>query len=129
MDLVYLLSPFFEDYRKVGHATSSLSSSPYHTQSRKESGIPEPQELLDRYAEIVGFDLLKDGGGKDWDTAVIFHYLRGGTITHGIQARTINGQASSKFSHIYFGHTKVSLDAAFERVKKLESEAIGGPKL
>lgn len=129
MDLIYLLSPFFEDHRKVGHATSSLSSSPYNTQSRKESGIPEPQELLDRYAEIVGFDLLKDGGGKDWDTAVIFHYLRGGTITHGIQARTINGQASSKFSHIYFAHTKVSLDAAFERVKKLESEAIGGPKL
>ena len=95
----------------------------------EESGIPEPQELLDRYAEIVGFDLRKDGGGKDWDTAVIFHYLRGGTITHGIQARTINGQASSKFSHIYFGHTKASLDAAFERVQKLESEAIGGPKL
>ncbi|KAK7710247.1 hypothetical protein SLS64_005831 [Diaporthe eres] len=97
--------------------------------SRKESGIPEPQELLDRYAEIVGFDLRKDGGGKDWDTAVIFHYLRGGTISHGIQARTINGQASSRFSHIYFGQTKAMLDAAFERVKKLESEAVGGPKL
>ncbi|KAI7783581.1 APH-domain-containing protein [Diaporthe eres] len=129
MDLVYLLSPFFEDYPKVGYAESSRSGSPYNTQSRKESGIPEPQELLDRYAQIVGFDLRKDGGGKDWDTAVIFHYIRGGTISHGIQARTINGQASSKFSHIYFGQTKAMLDAAFERVKKLESEAVGGPKL
>lgn len=129
MDLVYLLSPFFEDSQKIGHATSSLSDSPYNRQRRKESGIPEPQELLDLYAEIVGFDLRKDGGGKDWDTAVVFHYLKGGTITHGIQARTIKGQASSKFSHIYFGHTKASLDAAFERVKKLESESIGGPKL
>lgn len=129
MDLVYLLSPFFEDSQKIGHATSSLSDSPYNTRKRKESGIPEPQELLDRYAEIVGFDLRKDGGGKDWDTAVVFHYLKGGTITHGIQARTISGQASSKFSHIYFGHTKASLDAAFQRVKKLESEAIRGPKL
>lgn len=129
MDLVYFLSPFFKDYHKVGHAASSPSGSPYNTQSRKESGIPEPQELLDRYAEIVGFDLLKDGGGKDWDTAVIFHYLRGGTISHGIQARTISGQASSKFSHIYFGQTRAMLDAAFERVKKLESEAVGGPKL
>lgn len=129
MDLVYLLSPFFEDYHKVGHAAPSLPGSPYNTQSRKDSGIPEPQELMDRYAEIVGFDLHKDGGGKDWDTAVIFHYLRGGTITHGIQARTITGQASSKFSHIYFGQTKALLDAAFERVKKLESEQVGGPKL
>lgn len=129
MDLVYLLSPFFEDSQKIGHAASSLSDSPYNRQRRKESGIPEPQELLDRYAEIVGFDLRKDGGGKDWETAVVFHYLKGGTITHGIQARTISGQASSKFSHIYFGHTKASLDAAFERVKKLKSGAIGGPKL
>lgn len=129
MDLVYFLSPFFEDYHKVGHVASSLSGSPYNPQSRKESGIPEPQELLDRYAEIVGFDPRKDSGGKDWDTAVIFHYLRGGTISHGIQARTISGQASSEFSHIYFGQTKALLDAAFERVKKLESEAAGGPKL
>lgn len=129
MDLVYLLSPFFEDSHKIEQATSSRADSPYSTRSRKESGIPEPQELLDRYAEIVGFDLRRDGDGKDWDTAVVFHYLRGGTITHGIQARTISGQASSEFSHIYFGHTKASLDAAFERVKKLESEAIKRPRL
>lgn len=129
MDLVYLLSPFFHDYPKVGSAASSPSGSPYRTENRKTSGIPEPQELLARYAEIVGFDLLKDGGGKDWDTAVIFHYLRSGTITHGIQARTIRGQASSKFSHIYFENTKASLDAAFQRVKQLESGMIGGPKL
>lgn len=129
MDLVYLLSPFFDDYHKVGYAASSPSGSPYKTENRKKSGIPEPQELLDRYAEIVGFDLLKDGGGKDWDTAVIFHYLRGGTISHGIQARTIKGQASSKFSHVYFGQTKALLDAAFKRMKQLESGMVRGPKL
>ncbi|KAG8162201.1 hypothetical protein KVR01_007966 [Diaporthe batatas] len=133
MDLVYLLSPFFDDYHKVGRNVTASSPAdspnPYKTENRRTSGIPEPQELLDRYAEIVGFDLHKDGGGKDWDTAVIFHYLRSGTISHGIQARTITGQASSKFSHIYFGQTKASLDAAFRRVKQLESGKGGGPKL
>lgn len=81
--------------------------------------MPHPDELMDRYSSIRGFDLRKDGGGKDWEVGKIFHHVRGGTITHGIQARTISGQASSEFSHIYFENTKKSLNAALARVRLL----------
>jgi aminoglycoside phosphotransferase (APT) family kinase protein len=122
MDLVFHISPFFDDYTKAGQSALSPSESPYKRENRKASGMPEPQELLDRYAEIVGFDLRKDGGGRDWEIATIFQYARGATISHGIQARTIRGQASSDTSHLYFAKTRKSLDAAFRRMKKLEQQ-------
>lgn len=122
MDLVFHVSPFFDDYMKVGKTPSSPSESPYKPKNRRVSGMPEPQELLDRYAEIVGFDVRKDGRGKDWDIATIFQYIRGATISHGIQARTISGRASSEFGHIYFGKTKQSLDAAWKRVERLKEQ-------
>ena len=82
--------------------------------------MPNPDELLDRYSKLVGFDPRKDGGGKDWEMAKVFHLLRGGTISHGIQARTMSGQASSDFSQICFENTKKSLDAALAQVRKLK---------
>lgn len=91
--------------------------------------MPDPDELLDHYAGITGFDPRKDGGGKDWDVAKIFHHIRGGTITHGIQARTISGQASSEFSHMYFENTRRSLDAAYARVKQLTQSNTAKSKL
>ncbi|KAL6407390.1 Acyl-CoA dehydrogenase family member 11 [Ilyonectria robusta] len=122
MDLVFHVSPFFDDYMKVGKISSTPAESPYKPKNRKLSGMPEPQELLDRYAEIVGFDVRKDGRGKDWEMATIFQYIRGATISHGIQARTISGRASSEFGHIYFGKTKQSLDAAWKRVERLKEQ-------
>ncbi|KAH8681873.1 kinase-like domain-containing protein [Xylariales sp. PMI_506] len=122
MDVVYHLSPFFESHNKVAATPSSTPESLYRPENRKASGMPEPQELLDRYAEIVGFDLRKDGGGKDWKVASVFQHIRGATISHGIQARTISGQASSEFSHLYFSKTREYLDAAYERVKELKNE-------
>jgi hypothetical protein len=84
---------------------------------------------LDRYSQIVGFDPRKDSNGKDWQVAQVFHYLRGGTISHGIQARTVIGQASSEFSHIYFDNTKRSLEAALERVKNMKNAEASLAKL
>jgi hypothetical protein len=129
MDLVFLVSPFFHDYARVAQPGSPSSESPYTPESEGFSGIPEMDELLGHYAQIVGFDLRNDGGGKDWETATIFQYLRAGTISHGIQARTISGQASSDFGHIYFSKTKKSLDAAFQRVKNFKEEKAGLSKL
>lgn len=124
MDLVFLVSPFFDDYIKAGKAALTTSKgSPYKAENRKSSGMPELGELLDRYAEIVGFDMRQDGGGKDWETAIIFHHIRGATISHGIQARTISGQASSDFGHLYFAKTRKSLDAALRRVEKLQGQS------
>ena len=129
MDLVFHISPFFDDYTKVGQSTLSSSESPYKRENRKACGMPEPQDLLDRYAEIVGFDLRKDGGGRDWEIATIFQYARGATISHGIQARTISGQASSDTSHLYFAKTRKSLDAAYRRMRKLEQQETERPRL
>lgn len=129
MDLVYVVSPFWNEVTKAGHPSAASKASPFLAENRAKSGMPEPEELLDRYAEIVGHDLRKDGGGKDWEVAKIFHFVRGGTISHGIQARTISGQASSDFSHIYFENTRKSLDAALKRVRDQKNAEAARPKL
>ena len=45
--------------------------------------------------------------------------FRGATISHGIQARTFAGQASSDFSHVYFQNTRRMLDEAWGMVREL----------
>ncbi|RSL99255.1 hypothetical protein CDV31_012264 [Fusarium ambrosium] len=122
VDLVFCTSPFFDYATKIGKPSSASLESPYKPEFRKAYGIPEPQDLLDRYAEIVGYDLRKDGAGKDWEIATIFHNIRGGTISHGIQARTISGQASSEFSHLFFSKRKRFLNTAWRQVKKLKEQ-------
>lgn len=129
MDLVFHVSPFFDDYMDVKQQGMDPSKSPYRPENRKASGMPELRELLDRYAEIVGFDPSQDGRGQDWEVATIFQYVRGATISHGIQARTISGQNSSTSSHIYFAKTKKSLDTALKRVRKLKQQKPGQIKL
>ncbi|CAI6088583.1 unnamed protein product, partial [Clonostachys chloroleuca] len=106
----------------IGHPLLDLCTA-------KASGMPEPKELLDRYAELVGYDPRRDGGGKDWEVAAIVHFIRGGTISHGIQARAISGQASSDFAHQYFERTKAFLDIAFRRMEKLQGRNGGVAKL
>lgn len=129
MDLVFHVSPFFDDYMDVKQQGVDPSKSPYRPENRKASGMPESRELLDRYAEIAGSDPSKGGGGRDLEVATIFQYVRGATISHGIQARTISGQNSSTSSHLYFAKTKQSLDAAFQRVQKLKEQKAGQTKL
>ena len=128
MDVVYLISPFLDDYNGGKKTTKTIIESPYTPEKRKTNGIPDPELLLDHYAQLVGHDLRQSGKGRDWEVAIIFYYIRGATITHGIQARTISGQASSEFSHLYFANTKKSIDAAYERVRKLK-EQHGKPRL
>jgi len=122
MDAVYVVSPFWTNYNKNGYAAANSLDSPYRAENREGSGMPDPDELLDRYSQLVGFDPRKDGGGRDWDVAKVFHLVRGGTISHGIQARTISGQASSDFSQIYFENTRRSLDAALVQVRNLKEK-------
>ncbi|TPX07096.1 uncharacterized protein E0L32_010991 [Thyridium curvatum] len=131
MDVIFFCSPFLDDYVQAGKTALAVSAQefPYKAGNRKASGMPEPGELLDRYAEIVGYDLRKDRGGKDWEVGAIFHYIRSGTISHGIQARTMSGQASSEFAHLFFEKTKAYLDAAVQRVKRLKEESKSGSKL
>lgn len=120
MDAVYCVGPFWNNATSTGHPGAESRESPYSARNRESSGMPDPDELLDRYAQIVGFDPRKDGGGRDWEVAKVFHFVRGGTISHGIQARTISGQASSDFSHIYFENTRRSMEAALGKVEELK---------
>ena len=48
--------------------------------------------------------------------------IQGSTISHGIQARTISGQASSEFSHLYFENTKKGLDTALAMVRDMKEK-------
>ncbi|EXJ56364.1 uncharacterized protein A1O5_12631 [Cladophialophora psammophila CBS 110553] len=122
MDAVFVVASFWnEAYKATGSRSSSSLS--------KVSGIPTADELMDRYSEIVGFDPRKDGNGRDWEIAKIFHHVRGSTITHGIQARTIRGQASSEFSHVYFEYTKSGLDIALKIVREMKAKEASSPKL
>ncbi|KIX99978.1 uncharacterized protein Z520_04616 [Fonsecaea multimorphosa CBS 102226] len=118
MDAVFIVASFWNEAYKT-------SSNPLS----KVNGVPGADELMDRYSEIVGFDPRKDGGGKDWEVAKIFHHVRGSTITHGIQARTIRGQASSEFSHVYFEYTKSGLDIALRIVREMKAKETPLPKL
>ena len=130
MDAVYVVSPFWN--QGVGGeavASSQTSSAAYRPENRKEWGLPEPEELMDRYAKVTGWDPRKVNSGSDWEVAKVFHYVRGGTISHGIQARTISGQASSDFSHIYFENTKRSLEAALKKVTDLKDAEQSRAKL
>jgi len=129
MDAVYVVGPFWNEAMKAGHPGVTASVSPYKPENRITSGMPDPDELLDRYSQIVGFDPRKEDQGKSWEIAKVFHNLRGGTITHGIQARTISGQASSEFSHVYFESTRSSLDAALKSVRTLKEADSSRPRL
>lgn len=115
MDVVYHSSPFW---------SVTDPKSPYHPENRAAWGFPDLNVLLDRYSQVVGFDPRKDGNGRDWQVAKIFNYMRGGTISHGIQARTYRGQASSDFSHIYFDNTRRSLDTAVRLMRQLQSKDV-----
>ena len=122
MDAVYLVSPFWNPVSKGGLPSKDSVSytNPYAPENRSKSGMPDPDALIDRYSQIMGWDPRRERNGLDWQVAQVFHHVKSGTITHGIQARTISGQASSEFSHLYFENTKKSLDAALEQVRQLK---------
>ncbi|KAF2635358.1 APH-domain-containing protein [Massarina eburnea CBS 473.64] len=125
MDAVYSVGPYWNRVSKVGisggpvKARYDQGGEAYGPENQEKSGMPSMDELLNEYSRIVGWDPRKDR----WEVAKIFHLMRGGTISHGIQARTISGQASSEFSHAYFENTKRSLEAALRMVREMkESE-------
>jgi aminoglycoside phosphotransferase (APT) family kinase protein len=128
MDAVYAVGLFWNKANVTAKPRSGGYDevSPYAVANWAKSGMPDPEELMARYAEIVGFDLRKDNDGRDWEIAKVFHHVRGGTISHGIQARTISGQASSDFSHMYFENTRRSLEAALVMVKEMKQKEGNG---
>ncbi|KAK7191615.1 phosphotransferase enzyme family domain protein [Paraphaeosphaeria sporulosa] len=124
MDCVYVTGPYWNRYSKagLGKPRDDQGGEAYDDEKRAQSGMPEMGDLLDEYTKRAGWDPR----GDRWEVAKVFHLMRGGTISHGIQARTISGQASSEFSHIYFENTRRSLEAALEMVRSLKEEE--GPK-
>ncbi|ORY15066.1 kinase-like domain-containing protein [Clohesyomyces aquaticus] len=116
MDAVYVVGPYWNRGIAGGKARDDMGGECYEEGNLGKSGMPGMGELLDRYAEVTGWDPRGDW----WEVAMVFHLMRGGTISHGIQARTVTGQASSEFSHVYFENTKRSLNAALKMVRELK---------
>jgi hypothetical protein len=80
---------------------------------------PEERSVGDR--ESLPFD--EGACSPRLDSRYVFlTFQQGSTISHGIQARTISGQASSEFSHIYFENTKRGLNAALEMVRSMKEK-------
>ncbi|KAF2498800.1 APH-domain-containing protein [Lophium mytilinum] len=118
MDAVYVVGPYWNraDGAHAGPTRDDMGGPVYEPANLEAGGMPRMDELLDKYAEVAGWDPREDR----WEVAKVFHLMRGGTISHGIQARTISGQASSEFSHIYFENTRRSLDSALRKVRDIK---------
>ena len=56
--------------------TEAGLESPYLPSSRRDSGMPELDGLLDRYSQIAGWDPRRDNDGKDMAVGKIFHLIR-----------------------------------------------------
>ncbi|KAF2001271.1 APH-domain-containing protein [Amniculicola lignicola CBS 123094] len=116
MDVVYVVGPYWNRAAKKGMQRDDMGGEVYEPADQRAAGMPSVEELLDEYKLIAGWDPR----GDRWEVAKVFHLMRGATISHGIQARTISGQASSEFSHIYFENTKRGLDTALGLVRELK---------
>jgi len=123
MDAVYAVGPFWNRASSIGKtggpavARDDQGGAAYDVENLEASGFPTEKELLDRYTKIAGWDPRQD----KWEVAKVFHLMRGAVISHGIQARTISGQASSEFSHMYFQNTKRGLDSALAKVRAIQA--------
>jgi aminoglycoside phosphotransferase (APT) family kinase protein len=142
MDAVYSVGPYWNRAKSSGipggpkvEARDDQGGEVYDPENQRANGMPSMDELMDEYSRITGWDPRKD----HWEIAKVFHMMRvgsrasalptrpltmhqGSTISHGIQARTISGQASSEFSHVYFENTKRGLDAALEMVRAMKEK-------
>lgn len=123
VDLLFTTAPFWGGPKANDQ---DEAPSPYMDATlRKEYGLPDLTQLLDRYASIVGYDVRKDNNGMDVQIARIFNMVRGATISHGIHARTVTGQASSDESWMYFKNTRRSVENALSLIEELEASGKG----
>ncbi|KAF1912465.1 kinase-like domain-containing protein [Ampelomyces quisqualis] len=125
MDAVYVVGPYWSRASgsglpretKVG-ARDDQGGEAYDPENQGQNGMPSMDELMDEYTRITKWD-PRNG---QWEIAKVFHLMRGSTISHGIQARTLSGQASSEFSQVYFDNTKRCLDAALGMVRAMKGK-------
>lgn len=75
LDVLFTTSPYWS---AIAHGQGGFEDGdvPYSDQNRKSSGMPELNELLDRYSQIAGWDPRADGGGKDMEVGKVFHLIR-----------------------------------------------------
>ncbi|KAL1609132.1 hypothetical protein SLS59_001495 [Nothophoma quercina] len=118
MDVCYACGPYWNRATTGGAVRDDQGGEVYLPENQRKNGMPSMDELVDEYTKITGWDPRKD----QWEIAKVFHLMRGSTISHGIQARTISGQASSEFSHIYFENTKRGLDTALAMVRSMKEK-------
>lgn len=136
MDAVYATGPYWNRASKSGRAVDDQGGEVYLPENQAQNGMPSMDELMEEYARITGWDPRKD----NFEIAKVFHLMRvsphlplsclhhiakpqqGSVISHGIQARTISGQASSEFSHIYFENTKRGLNTALDMVRAMKEK-------
>jgi hypothetical protein len=81
LDVLFTTAPYWNKVARNLDTDEGLRS-PYLPDNRKRSGMPELDELLDRYSEIAGWDPRADNNGKDMEVGKIFHLIRVGSIVY-----------------------------------------------
>ncbi|KAF2855488.1 kinase-like protein [Plenodomus tracheiphilus IPT5] len=119
LDVVHVLGPYWN------RVSSSSAPGGAKIEVRDDQGGEVMEELIDEYTKITGWNPRED----KWEIAKKFHLMRGSTISHRIQARTISSQASSDFPHIYFEKTKQGLNTALEMVRCLRDKEVSRSSL
>lgn len=80
LDVLFTTAPYWS---KIANSQADFEDldAPYSDRNRKKSGMPEFDELLDRYSQIAGWDPRADNGGKDMEVGKIFHLIRVSSCT------------------------------------------------
>jgi hypothetical protein len=73
MDAVLVTAPFWNSARSsTGPPQPGVDQNKSKKRLTEVEGIPNPQELLDHYAQITGWDPRLANGGRDWIVGQIF---------------------------------------------------------
>jgi aminoglycoside phosphotransferase (APT) family kinase protein len=72
MDVVYILSSYWLRSSSPNGFGTNPTDSPYDAKNLAEYGLPEPEELIDRYKRITGWDPRQ----YNFEVAKVFHLMR-----------------------------------------------------
>jgi aminoglycoside phosphotransferase (APT) family kinase protein len=93
MDVVYVVGPYWNraDGAQVGPTRDDMGGKVYEPGNLEAEGLPRMDELLDRYAQVAGWDPREDR----WEVAKVFHLMR----VRSSRSGPLNGYFTGRLPH------------------------------
>jgi aminoglycoside phosphotransferase (APT) family kinase protein len=93
MDVVYVVGPYWNraDGAQVGPTRDDMGGKVYEPENLEAEGLPRMDELLDRYAQVAGWDPREDR----WEVAKVFHLMR----VRSSRSGPLNGYFTGRLPH------------------------------